>query len=56
MMEVLANIIRNDNQVQGVKIGNMVSLLSVFADDLDIFIQNNERNWNAVQEVKELVD
>ena len=51
IIEILAMMIRKEKNIKGIKIGNMTSLLAMFADDLSLFIQNDEKTWRAVHEV-----
>ena len=50
IIELFAILVRSDKKIEGVKIGKLVSLLSIFADDLVLFIQNKGKVWYAVQE------
>ena len=49
MIELFAIMIRKEKRIEGIHLGKMNSLLSLFADDLTLFITNKNRNWNLVQ-------
>ena len=40
-LEILAIKIRNDNNIQGIRIGNKIVKLTLFADDMTCFIKDN---------------
>ena len=49
VIECLAIMIRNNLAIKGVQIGSLVNLLTMFADDLNLFIENKESVWKEVQ-------
>ena len=40
-LEILAIKIKNDNNIQGIRIGENIVKLTLFADDMTCFIKNN---------------
>ena len=48
IIELLAISIKANNKIEGIKIGQMESLLSMFADDLNIIIKNKQRCWDEL--------
>ena len=53
IIEILAIKIRSNKQIEGVKIGSLIQLLSMFADDLSLFVSNKEKVWHAVRNMIE---
>ena len=50
MIEIFVLLIRKNAETKGIQIKNMQSLLSLFADDINLFILNKEKIWQSVQE------
>ena len=48
VIELLAINLRKNKDIQGVPIGTLNNLLSLFADDISIFTLNKERNWQEI--------
>ena len=48
VMEVLAVKIRANSKIKGLKIKNQEVLLALFADDLGLILDNDQRSWNKV--------
>ena len=46
VIEVLATMLRKNGKIKGLKIGNEELLLTLFADDLGILIENDKETWN----------
>ena len=51
MIELLALMIRNNDKIKGINVNGLIHLLSMFADDMDIFIQNEETSCNELFKV-----
>ena len=49
IIELLAIMIRKNKQIEGISIGNIQQLLSLFADDMSICIPHKERVWKEIQ-------
>ena len=49
VIELLSISIRNNPNIQGIKIGKIISLLSLFADDLSIFSMNTPRSGQEIE-------
>ena len=49
MIEMLAILIRSNKNIQGIQIKKIQYLLSMFADNLNMFILNKEKVWKEVQ-------
>ena len=54
IIEILANRLRNDRKVKGLKVGNDEILLALFADDLGLFLEPTQENWNNTFTILEL--
>ena len=53
-IEILAIRLRNHSGIKGFKIGNLETLLSLYADDLSVFLEYDESTLrNAVQVLKD---
>ena len=50
MIEIFAIMIRNNQEIHGIQVKNLQSLLSLFADDVNLFIKNSEKAWCSVQD------
>ena len=53
IIELLAIMIRKNSKIEGLKIGEINYLLSLFADDLDIFIKNDTKVWYELKKTIE---
>ena len=53
VIEVLATKMRQHNDIKGLKLLNERLLLTLFADDVGIFLRLEQREWNATVEVLE---
>ena len=49
IMEILANQLHKSGEIEGITIGKIESLLSMFADDLSLCIKNTRKTWEEVQ-------
>ena len=49
IIETLAELLRQNPRIQGVKIGHTRKLLSMFADDMDIFALDKETEWLEIR-------
>ena len=47
LVELLAIKLRQNKEIKGIKIGNIVHLLSQFVDDLSLFMKFNQKSWEA---------
>ena len=45
IIEFLAIMLRESDKIKGVKIGHLTNLLAMFADNLTIFMENSEKEW-----------
>ena len=45
----VATNLRENKHIEGIKIGNLTNLVSLFADDLGIFMRNKDRCWQELQ-------
>ena len=50
IIELLATLLRANKKIEGLSIRDVKLLLSMFADDMDIFICNKASEWRAVQQ------
>ena len=48
LIEILAINLRNNRNIEGIRIGQVVHLLSQFADDLDIYMKFKQNSWDAL--------
>ena len=48
IIELLAIMLRANKKIEGIPVGKYVSLLSMFADDMDIYIRNKNSVWEEV--------
>ena len=51
IIETLAVLMRNNKSLQGIQIGKFKNLLSMFADDMTVFLQNKEREWMELRSI-----
>ena len=47
LIEILAIKLRNHREIKGLKIESLTYLLSMFADDLNMFMEFNQNSWQA---------
>ena len=47
-IEILAIMLRTNNNIKGVSVNGIRALLSQFADDMDLFIEFRQETWQAV--------
>ena len=47
LVELLSIRLRNNSEIQGIKIGEIVYLLSQFANDLDLYMHFNQKSWEV---------
>ena len=48
--EVMAELLRNNQKIKGINIGNCINLLSQFADDANLFLRYKVETLNAVSD------
>ena len=53
IIELLTTMVRNKKNIEGIQVGYFHNLLSMFADDLDLFIQNSAENWRSLWSIIE---
>ena len=53
VVEILAILLRKNEKIKGIKIGAFQSMLSLFADDLTIMIENDQKSWNQIRQTLE---
>ena len=46
---MLAIMLRSNSNITGIKIGQITSLLAMFADDMSVFMLNSPRNWQELR-------
>ena len=51
LIELLAMRLRTTKEIQGIKIGNIKHLLSMFADDMNIFLAFDNKSWQATMNI-----
>ena len=53
LVELLAISLRQNKNIKGIKIGHVTHLLSQFADDLDLYLQFDQKVWEATMKTFE---
>ena len=48
IIEFFALMLKNNKKIEGIKIGSLINLLSMFADDITLFIMNKPSVWSEV--------
>ena len=48
LIEILAINLRKNENIQGIQVRDIIYLISQFADDMTLFMQFNQRSWEAV--------
>ena len=51
VIELLAVTLQSNTKIQGAKVGPHTNLLSLFADDMSIFLSNKQSAWQELQNV-----
>ena len=51
IIEILANEIQNNLKIEGIRYKDFEALLSLFADDINIFIANKPSVWTELQSI-----
>ena len=51
IIELLAVMLRRNENIKGIKIAHLKNLITMFADDVNLFLQNKEKEWKEVEYV-----
>ena len=51
VIETLTILLRKNKNIKGIQIGQIKNLLSMFADDMNIFTQNREQEWLEIRAI-----
>ena len=54
--EIMADLVRNNNQIKGTKVLDTINLISQFADDMDLFLLYDLHSLNAVCDTLTLIE
>ena len=50
IIELLAMLVHTNQKIEGIRMGTLHHLISLFVDDITLFIPNKTRAWAAIQE------